>query len=44
MNLNTIHYLNVFLGMGAIVLQIVTVIVLAALFFGANLIDPGIGR
>ncbi|MCX6753410.1 MAG: disulfide bond formation protein B [Candidatus Nomurabacteria bacterium] len=34
MNLNTIHYLNVFLGMGAILLQIVSVGALGMLFFG----------
>ncbi len=34
MNPTTVHYLNVFLGLGAIVLQIVSVIVLFLLFFG----------
>jgi disulfide bond formation protein DsbB len=34
MNLTTIHYLNVFLGAGAIILQILAVIVLFTLFFG----------
>ena len=34
MNPNTIHYLNVFLGAGAIVLQIFSVVALLALFFG----------
>ncbi len=34
MNLNTIHYLNIFLGTGAIILQIFAVVVLLALFFG----------
>lgn len=34
MNTETIHYLNVFLGLGAIVLQIFSVIVLIVLFFG----------
>ena len=34
MNINTIHYLNIILGMGAIILQIVSVIALGILFFG----------
>jgi disulfide bond formation protein DsbB len=34
MNLNTIHYLNVFLGAGAIILQILSVVALLVLFFG----------
>ena len=34
MNLDTIHYLNIFLGVGAIILQILTVVVLGVLFFG----------
>ena len=34
MNADTIHYLNVFLGSGAIVLQIFSVVVLFLLFFG----------
>jgi disulfide bond formation protein DsbB len=34
MNPDTIHYLNVFLGLGAIILQIVSVVSLFVLFFG----------
>ena len=34
MNADTVHYLNVFLGSGAIVLQIFSVVVLFLLFFG----------
>ena len=34
MNLETVHYLNVFLGLGAIVLQVLSVIILAILFMG----------
>jgi disulfide bond formation protein DsbB len=34
MNLNAIHCLNIFLGVGAIILQILVVIVLFILFFG----------
>ncbi len=34
MNPDTVHYLNVFLGFGAICLQIVSVITLGMLFFG----------
>jgi disulfide bond formation protein DsbB len=34
MNFSTIHYLNVFLGSGAIILQILAVIALLVLFFG----------
>lgn len=33
MNTETVHYLNVFLGFGAIILQIFTVVALAILFF-----------
>ena len=34
MNTNSVHYLNVFLGSGAIILQILCVFVLIVLFFG----------
>ena len=34
MNANAIHYLNVFLGLGVIALQILSVLALAVLFFG----------
>lgn len=34
MNTETIHYLNVFLGLGAILLQVFSVIALLVLFFG----------
>lgn len=34
MNIETIHYLNIFLGIGAIILQFFSVITLALLFFG----------
>ena len=34
MNLITIHYLNIFLGAGAIIMQIVSVVLLLVLFFG----------
>lgn len=34
MNLTTIHYLNVFLGVGAIILQITSIVALFVLFFG----------
>ncbi|MCX6751608.1 MAG: disulfide bond formation protein B [Candidatus Nomurabacteria bacterium] len=34
MNTETVHYLNIFLGLGAIVLQIFSVIALGVLFFG----------
>ena len=34
MNLDTIHYLNVVLGFGAIILQIISVVSLFVLFFG----------
>ena len=33
MNLNMIHYLNIFLGTGAIILQILAVVILLVLFF-----------
>jgi len=36
MNFTTIHYLDIFLGSGAIVLQILSVVVLGALFFGSK--------
>lgn len=36
MNPQAIHYLNVFLGLGAIVLQILSVITLILLFFGSK--------
>jgi hypothetical protein len=34
MNLDTIHYLNIFLGSSSIILQILSVVVLLVLFFG----------
>lgn len=34
MNVETVHYLNIFLGLGAILLQIFSVAVLGVLFFG----------
>ena len=34
MNIETIHYLNIFLGLGAILLQVFSVVALAMLFFG----------
>lgn len=34
MNIETVHYLNIFLGLGAIALQIFSVIALGVLFFG----------
>jgi len=34
MNFETVHYLNVFLGFGAIIIQIATVVTLGILFFG----------
>ena len=34
MNIETVHYLNVFLGLGAIILQIFSVLALIMLFFG----------
>lgn len=34
MNLEAVHYLNVFLGFGAILLQVISVIALGMLFFG----------
>ncbi len=34
MNPTTVHYLNIFLGAGAIILQIISLVVLLVLFFG----------
>jgi disulfide bond formation protein DsbB len=36
MNPNTVHYLNIFLGLGAIILQIISVIAIFLLFFGSK--------
>lgn len=36
MNIETVHYLNVFLGLGAIALQILSVIALVLLFFSSK--------
>ena len=36
MNLTAIHYLNVFLGVGAIMLQVVSLVALFVLFFGSK--------
>ncbi|MCE9585303.1 disulfide bond formation protein B [Candidatus Nomurabacteria bacterium] len=36
MNFETVHYLNIFLGIGAILLQIFSVVILLILFFGSK--------
>ncbi len=36
MNLETIHYLNIFLGAGAVLLQIFSLVALSILFFGSQ--------